>query len=182
MDISIKPLEGIFWEDKSILLGEERRNVEKTFTNIHFEDKCVHKNKLSFYLFNNTLRIDFDKNDCVEFIEFLGRFNIEIQAEIYGVDVLKSTADELFKLLKEHNEGEIGDSENGYYYDFMNISVGIWRESTPESLSEFIEEIRNDESIDKTIVEEKIKEEKLKAHYWATLGIGIENYYLSECY
>lgn len=178
MKILVKPLDGVYWEDKSILLGEERRSVEKTFTNICFKDKSVRESGLSFYLFNTNLRVDFDKNDRVEFIEFLGGFNIEVQAVIYGIDAFKTNADELFELLKKHNNGEIGDSENGYSYDFKNISVGIWRESTPESLAEFIKEIRNDESIDEIIVEENIKEEILKTSYWETLGIGVKNYYL----
>lgn len=178
MKILVKPLEGIYWEDKSILLGEERKSIEKIFGNISFKDRNLCENGLSFYLFNTSLRVDFDKNDRVEFIEFLGGFKIDVQAVIYGIEVFKTNADELFELLKQYNDGEIGDVGNGYCYDFKNISVGIYRESTPESLAEFIKEIRNDDSIDETIVEEKIKEETLKTNYWETLGIGIKNYYL----
>lgn len=176
MKILIKPLEGIFWEDKSIVLGEERKSVEKAFIDMSFKDK--REGDLSFYLFNNNVRVDFDKNNHVEFIELLGGFNTEIKAVIYGVDIFKTKSDELVGILKKYNDGAIEDSENGYCYAFKNISVGIWRESTPESLAEFIEEMRNDESVDEMIVEEKIKEEMVKANYWATLGIGVQNYYL----
>lgn len=178
MKVLVKPLEGIFWGDKSILLGEGRRNVEKTFEDMNFKDKSDGAGKLCFYLFNNNVRIDFDKNDRIEFIELLGGFNTKMHAIIYSVDVFKSNAEELVELFKKHNNGEIEDSENGYCYTFKNISVGIWRESTPESLAEFIKKMCNDESIDKKIVEEKIKEEMVKVDYWATLGIGVQNYYL----
>ncbi len=178
MKIITKPLDGIYFEDKKILLGEERRSVEETVTNISSKQKIVHERGLSIYLFNTNLRVDFDNNDCVEFIEFLGGFHSEVQALIYGVDAFKTNADELFELLKKHNEGEIGDNENGYSYAFKNIGVGIWRGSTPENLAEFIKEIRNEEGIDEAIVEENIKEEMLKSNYWQTLGIGIKNYYM----
>ena len=79
--------------------------------------------------------------------------------------------------MKKLNNGEIEDSENGYCYKFNNIGVGIYRESTPESLVEFIEEIRNDNSINEEITEENIREEILKTNYWETLGIGVKGYY-----
>lgn len=178
MKILVKPLEGIYWENKSILIGEKRGSVENTFSNTDIRKECIHNSGLSFFVFKNDLRVDFDSNDCVEFIEFLGGLISELQPLIYDVDIFKTNADKLFELLKRHNAGEIGDSENGYCYDFKNISVGIYRESTPQSLAEFIEEIRNDSSIDEKISEENIREETLKANYWATLGIGTKNYYL----
>lgn len=67
--------------------------------------------------------------------------------------------------------------KNGYCYNFNYIGVGIYRESTPESLAEFIDEIRNDDSINETITEENIREEILKTNYWETLGIGGKGYY-----
>ena len=177
MKILVKPLDGVYWEDKNILLGEKRENVEKTFPNIDLRDKIIRENGLSFYHFNSNLRVDFDKDERVEFIEFLGGFNIGVQVEIYGVEVFKTNADELVELLKKLNNGEIEDSENGYCYKFKNIGVGIYRESTPESLVDFIEEIRNDKSINEVITEENIREEILKTNYWETLGIGVKGYY-----
>ena len=39
MKILVKPLDGVYWEDKNILLGEKRESVEKTFPNIDLRDK-----------------------------------------------------------------------------------------------------------------------------------------------
>ena len=97
---------------------------------------------------------------------------------IYGVDFFKTKADLIFELLKNKNCGDITDNSNGYDYQFKNISIGIYREATPQSLLKFISEIQSDASIEHAVKEENIKEEILKANYWATLGIGIENYYL----
>ena len=42
---------------------------------------------------------------------------------IYGKPVFESNADELFEILRQHNNGEIDDSENGYSYGFIETSV-----------------------------------------------------------
>lgn len=178
MRFLIKPLEGIYWEDKKILLGEHKQNVERIFTNLSPQEKFSKEAGLSVYLFNTTLRVDFDKDNKVNFIEFLCGHDSEIQAVIYDVDIFKTTANEVFELLKRQNAGEIEDTENGYCYAFKNISVGVWRESTPESLSQFIEEINSDECISQEIKDENIEIEILKTNYWATLGIGVKDYYL----
>ena len=44
---------------------------------------------------------------------------------IYGKPVFESNADELFEILKQHNNGEIDDSENGHSYGFIETSVGV---------------------------------------------------------
>lgn len=168
MKIIVKPLDGIYWDDNSICIGETKESVENTLDNFKRQGN-------SFYCFNMDLRIDFDNNNCVEFIEFIAGMESNIQPFIYEVFAFEVSADELYEVLKRHNNGAIDDSENGFSYGFINTSVGIYRESTPQSLVEMIEEMQKD-GID-TEHNENIEIEKKKASYWATLGIGCKDYY-----
>lgn len=71
--------------------------------------------------------------------------------------------------------GDIDDSENGYSLSFKNISIGLYRESTPESVNEMIEEMKNDGfNIENN---EDIEIEEKKSLYWSSLGIGVIDYY-----
>ena len=76
----------------------------------------------SLYYFNNELRFDFDDDGKVEFIEFLGSIDGELQPIIYDVPAFQSKADTLYNILREENRGDIDDSEDGYSYGFLNIS------------------------------------------------------------
>lgn len=58
------------------------------------------------YFYDNELAIDYDDNDSVEFIEFLGGIDGTLHPVIYGMPVFESNADELFSILKKHNNGE----------------------------------------------------------------------------
>ena len=176
MEFLIKPLEGIYWEDKSILLKNSIENVLSVYGNNY---RNMRDGKVVLYLFESELQIYFDVHGKVEYIMFGGGFNIELEVSIYGVNPFKTKENELFWILKDNNNGEIGDDENGYSYVFKNISVGIWRESKPETLAEFIDEINNDDSISQDIKDKNICEETIKSSYWETIGIGIENYYES---
>lgn len=63
------------------------------------------------------LAIDYDENDSVEFIEFLGGIEGTLHPVIYGKPVFESNADELFEILKQHNNGEIDDMKADGIYD-----------------------------------------------------------------
>ena len=94
----------------------------------------------SLYYFNNELRFDFDDDGKVEFIEFLGSIDGELQPVIYDVPAFQIKADTLYNILREENRGDIDDSEDGYSYGFLNISVGVYRSSIPEDVEEMIKE------------------------------------------
>ena len=164
----IKPLEGIEWEHKAIALGASQSSI------IEILGRPENAIGISFYYYESELRFDFDENQCVKFIEFLGGPDGQIQPQIYGVSAFETDADEFVKLLKEHNDGEIDDSENGYSYAFLNISVGIYRESIPENVREMIKEAEND---GEPMTAEDIEYETKRAAHWATIGIGVKNYY-----
>lgn len=164
----IIPLTGIRLNDKLIALSSSREEVEKLLGTPHME-----RGSSSFY-FDNELRFDFEKDGNVKFIEFLSGVDGKLQPQIYGVSAFQTGADDLYDILAEKNNGDISDHENGYCYGFLNISVGLFRNMTPEAVEDMIEEAEDDgEPMD----DEEIAYEMRKADHWATIGIGVENYY-----
>lgn len=167
MIIKIKPLEGIAWNGRSVPLKCSREAVGQVFGK-----PDVWKN--SYYYFENELRFDFDDNGELEFIEFLGGTEGKIQPELFGSDPFSMQADELYRILAEHNDGEIDDPENGCSYAFKELSIGIYRDTVPEDVLEMIEEAKES---GEPLSEDDINEEMHKANHWATIGLGVKGYY-----
>lgn len=164
--IEVLPLVGIAWGVKRINLSDPKDKIKEVL------GKPDSDRKNSSFYFNSELRIDFNKNRCVEFIEFLSGIDGAIQPHIYGVDAFAVDAEILIGILREKNAGMVDDSEMGYCYNFMDISVGVYRESTPESVLEMMKEVGED------LTSEDLEIELKKANHWDTLGIGVKGYYL----
>ena len=64
---------------------------------------------------------------------------------IWEVPVFKSQANEVSELLVEKNAGPIDDTENGYSYTYLNLEIGIYRESTLESVQADIDDMKKRE-------------------------------------
>ena len=108
-------------------------------------------------------------------MEFLGGIDGALHPLIYGISVFDSLADEVANILCEKNAGEIVDAKHGYLYADKKLSVGVYRETTPEDISEMIEDMKSSGvQIDGN---EDISEELKKANHWATIGIGVAGYY-----
>ena len=58
------------------------------------------------------LALDFDQNDCLEFIEFLGGHYGKLKPYIYDISVFDAKDTDVVRILSEHNNGEI--DETGY--------------------------------------------------------------------
>ncbi|MBE6023425.1 MAG: hypothetical protein E7231_09355 [Cellulosilyticum sp.] len=168
--IEIMPLIGIKWGNNAINILDSSNQVKS----ILGEPESIFKK--SYYYFNSDLRIDFDENNCVEFIEFLAGINGKLQPIIYGIKAFETDVDNLYDILKEKNNGEIYDElGKGYAYAFLNISVGIFRQNTPAQIKEMTDEMIK-EGID-IQDNEDLEIEKQKAFHWATIGIGGKGYY-----
>lgn len=165
MQALLYPLDKAVIGDKTICLGMDKTSV----FNVLGKGKSF--NEKRYYYFNNELAINFDDKNNVEFIEFLGGIDGELQPVIYDVSAFEENADDLVEILKEYNNGEIDNSENGYSYGFLEISVGIYREFLPE---EVIEDAKND---NKSLDDEDVMDDMRKASHWATIGIGVKNIY-----
>ncbi len=168
MNIEIYPLEKIVIDGVSIHFGMEQSSVERVIGKGQFV-----RNR--YYYNGNEMAIEYSENKTVKFIEFLGGIDGSMHPVIYGVSAFDTSADELTGLLRQKNDGEIDDSERGYSFVFLNISIGVYRERLPSDVSEMIEEMKADGI--PTEDNEDIAEEMRKADHWATIGAGVAGYY-----
>ena len=166
MNIEIYPLDKVMIDGVAICLGMEKSAV----------DAAIGKGQMignRCYYFNNEMAIDYANNKA-EFIEFLCGIEGMLKPAIYGISAFETQANELFEVLKEQNNGVVGDTENGYSYQFQNISVGVYREAVPKEIEEMIGEAT---SFGNPLSDDEIQHEMKKANHWATIGIGVAGYY-----
>lgn len=168
MQIEIYPLEKVVIDGVSICLGMERAAVEAAIGG----GECVRKRH---YYYDSEMAIDYSDDGKVEFIEFLGGIDGVLHPSIYGVSAFDAPADELAMLLKEKNGGQIHDSEAEYSRAYLNISIGVYRETIPTDVIAMIEEMK----ADGVTVEnnEDVQAEQRKANHWAAIGVGAVGYY-----
>ena len=168
MNVEIYPLEKVVIDGVSVCLGMEQSAVEAAIGKGSLTgERC--------YYYDNELAIDYDDDNRIEFIEFLSGVDGSLRPMIYGVSVYDTPADELTALLRQKNDGEVDDSEEGYSYAFLNISVGVYREIRPQDVAEMIEEMKadgipTDDNVD-------LAADIRRANHWATIGIGVAGYY-----
>ena len=168
MNIEIYPFEKVVVDGVSVYLGMNQSAVEA----------AIGKGQLAgnrYYYYDNDMAIDYSDNKTVEFIEFLGGIDGSVHPVIYGVSAFDTSADELVDLLRQKNDGEMDDSEQGYSFAFLNISVGVYRELRPSDVMEMIEEMKADGIPAED--NEDVAEEMRKANHWATIGVGVADYY-----
>lgn len=168
LNIEIYPLEKVVIDGIPVYLGMEQAAVEA----------AIGKGQLAgkrYYYYDSDMAIDYDENKKVEFIEFLGGIDGSLRPVIYGVSAFDTPADDLVDLLRQKNDGEIDDTERGYSFAFLNISVGIYREIRPSDVMEMIEEMKADGI--STEDNEDIAKDMRRANHWATIGIGVAGYY-----
>lgn len=151
-----------------VCLGMDRADVEAAIG----EGRPVRKR---YYYYANEMAIDYNADGKVDFIEFLGGIDGSLHPAIYGCSVFDTFAEELVKLLQQKNNGEINALERGCLAVFKDISIGLYRETTPDDVSEMIEEMKA--AGISAADNEDIKAEMRKANHWATIGIGVAGYY-----
>ncbi|MDE6231744.1 MAG: hypothetical protein K2M60_00140 [Lachnospiraceae bacterium] len=168
MNVEIYPLDKVVIDGVPIHLGAEQTVVETAIGKGQPEGKRC-------YYYNSNMAIDYSADKKVEFIEFLGGIDGYLHPQIYGVSAFDTYAEELVKILTQKNNGKVDDSEQGYSFAFLNISVGVYRETRPSDVEEMIEEMKaNGISTDNN---EDVENEMRKANHWATIGIGVAGYY-----
>lgn len=167
MNFTMLPLQGIRWDEQEVLLGSTMEAVEAKLGQPDIVDQ-------SLYYFDSELRFDFSEKGRLEFIEFLGGYHGNIQPIIYGIQAFQVNADELYRILADHNTGNIMDNEHGYSFAFPNIGIGIYRESIPGNVSDLISEL---EKLGINVAgNSDVKEEQLKSSHWATISLASSNY------
>lgn len=169
MYIELFPLEKAVINGHDISFGMDKSAVEEI---LGIGDQADHKS----YYFDSNLCIEYDLNAQVSFIEVsCGDPEGMVMPVIYGEDVARSDAEHIFQILNEKNDGEIDDSENGYSYTFYNLSVGVYRELTPNAYIELVDEMKANGV--PVADNPDLQSDFWNAHHWATIGIGVSNYY-----
>jgi len=168
MNIVIYPLEKAVIDGAEVCLGMECSAIEAVIGKGRFAgNRC--------YYYNNELSVHYNSCKRAEFIEFLGGPEGFLRPVIYGVSAFDVPADDLIELLTQKNAGKIDDSEKDYSYSFLNISVGVYRETKPADIEKMIEEMKADGMPDESICGTEIELER--ANHWSAIGIGISGYY-----
>lgn len=164
----ITPLVGIEWDNGRISLGMSKDNV----ISILGEPFSIWDN--SVYYFGNELRFDFNSDNELDFIEFLGGIEGKLKPVIFEIEAFSVLADELLTVLTNKNDGSVIDNENGYSYAFPEIGIGIYRESIPDDIDEMIKAA---EEAGEPLNKEDYNYEMSKAIHWASIGFGSKDYY-----
>jgi hypothetical protein len=170
--IEIFPLQGIEIENiGEISLGQSKSDIERLLGS-----SSKNSNKKHFFYDNYEFRIDLDKSERAEFIEFIyGPFPGKTQLSIYGINPFEIGANRLIKILQEENNGQTDASEADYCFAFLNISVGVWRDITEKDVEECIAEMKANNEYQENM--DWLEEDLSKAKNFWTIGIGIKNYY-----
>ncbi|MFI3328997.1 MAG: hypothetical protein R3Y05_00770 [bacterium] len=176
MEILIKPLEGIFFNDEKILLNEKVDEIKKRFDSYEESKKSKWSNeKIWLREYEICLEID---NDEVISIMLHGGYNSKHKVICYDINIFENKADIVLDLLNKQYSGNILE-EDGYSYIYYDTSLSVYREFLPdeyEDEEEFIKEWSSD-----TCSKEEAKviydEDSKKAFYWNSILIGIKDYY-----
>jgi hypothetical protein len=169
--IELKPLEGINIES----IGELKFGQPKQMVESLLGKPTKYLDQDQFLYEDYELRIDFEE-DKISFIEFInGPYPVKTKLLLYGIDPFVIGADNLIQLLADKNDGEIDDSEAGYCYAFLNISVGIWRQATELAIQESIDEAKqNGTGVEQ--IRQLMEELESVKNFWM-IGLGRIGYY-----
>ena len=167
--LELLPLKGLRLGDQLLPLSASKAQVEALLG----PAETVRKNR--WYYLKSELSVSFDPTDQVEFIEFLAGLEGRLQPTIYGLPAFRTGADELIEELTRRNDGPVDDSEQGYSYAFLNISVGVYRSILPQDVQELIAEM--EENGIPTHNNPDVERDQRRAEHWETIGIGVAGYY-----
>ncbi len=177
--ITLNPLSGIsIFDTGEIMLGYNVEQVEKIIGKPSYYNQEEQANVFvkQAYYDNFEMRIDYNKHDKVEFIEFLfGPWPEKTILSIYGINPFAVYGDELIKILSTNCKGEVDIKEAPYCYVFTDISVGIWREADPSEVEAGIAQ-KKKSAVSKRDIE-LLDEELEKAKRFWTIGLGNKEYY-----
>ena len=172
ININIFPLIGIDIEN----VGKVNLGLNKAEVLKRLGLPSQNSNEKQFYYDHLEFRIDFDHFDHVEFIEFIyGPFPEKTHLLLYNIDPFGIGADSLKNILSIENNGKVDESEAEFAYSFLNISVGVWRDLTPELVEESILEMKLNGEYEEN--KSWLLEDLEKAKNFWTIGIGIPSYY-----
>ena len=168
-NIILLPLEGLDCNGLSLRFGDREEAAARILG-----EPTSRRGSRCYYL-DGELALDFDAAGELEFIEFLGGVEGALRPMLYDRDVFETDADELLTQLLERNGDDVDDSEAGYSYILRALSIGLYRDLTPEDVNAMLREMLNVDLTQLGGID--IEQEQRKAHHWATVGLGRPGYY-----
>ena len=169
VSLELLPLEGLRLGEQLLPLSASKEQAEALLG----PAETVRGNR--WYYLKSELRLDFDETGRLEFLEFLGGLEGQLQPTIYGLPAFQTGAGELIEELTRRNNGPVDDREQGYSYAFLNISVGVYRSILPQDVRELIAEM--EENGIPTLDDPDVERDRRRAEHWETIGIGVAGYY-----
>jgi hypothetical protein len=171
--INIIPKEGI----EIISIGDEKEFVEKRVKG--FSDNGNTQNMTYYTTYG--FHITYDDKNLVESIEIM--FDMHGVFELYGKNPYTTEIHEMVEILKAKNNGETNPIQEPEDYMFLELSLGIFRGSTPEKYQLFIEQYKKEEPENfKNGTPEWMLEEYEKTKNFQTLLIGKKDYFRNPIY
>jgi hypothetical protein len=170
--IVITPNEGIGF----INLGDDRKFVREKVLNPQFfaGTPIDYYTSLGFH-------VHYDKDEKVEFIEMMSDFQTIF--ELYEKNPFTAEVDEIVKILSDKNGTEINLIDAPESYMFLDLSLGIFRNSTPEKMSEYIEQYQKDDPESfKNGMPDWLREDLEKSKHFTSLSVGNKDYFRNEIY
>ncbi len=168
MNIELIPLERFIINGSSIPLGASRTDVETLL------GKGYPLGNRRYY-FENQMSLEYDTENALCFLEISNDIDGALRPTIDGIPVFETSADRFSDCLRQKNHGKSQVLENGHTVIFSGLGIGLYRERTPHEVAEYIEDCKaHNIPVDDN---EDILEEKRKAEFFATIGMGIYGYY-----
>jgi hypothetical protein len=170
--INIIPNDGI----EIISIGEERTSVNKRVKGF----TAYEGRKIDYYT-EFGFHVHYDDENLVEAIEIM----IDMQGvfELYDKNPHTIEISEMVEILKSKNNGETNPIDEPEDYMFLELSLGIFRGSTPEKYQLFIEQYKKEEPENfKNGTPEWMLEEFEKTKHFQTILIGKKDYFRNPIY
>jgi hypothetical protein len=170
--INIIPKNGI----EIINIGDER-----AFVNKRVKGFTAYENGKIDYYTNYGFHIHYDDKNLVEAIEIM--FDMQGVFELYEKNPHTTEIDEMIEILKAKNNGETNPIDEPEDYMFLELSLGIFRGSTPEKYQLFIEQYKKEEpDIFNNDTPEWMLVEFEKTKHFQTCLIGNKDYFRDPIY
>ena len=170
--IRIIPNDGI----EIISLGEKRTSVNKRVKGF----TTYEGQKIDYYT-EFGFHVHYDDQDLVEAIEIM--FDMQGVFELYGKNPHTTEIGEMVEILKAKNNRETNPIDEPEDYMFLELSLGIFRGTTPEKFEKYIEEAKAENPNDfLNGIPEWMLEDLEKAKYFQTVLIGKKDYFKDPVY
>ncbi len=170
--INIIPKDGI----EIISIGDERE-----FVNKRVKGFTVYEGRKIDYYTEFGFHIHYDDENIVEAIEIM--FDMQGVFVLYDKNPHTTEIQEMVEILKAKNNGETNPIDEPEDYMFLELSLGIFRSSTPEEFEKYIEETKKENPDDfKNGTPEWMLEDFEKTRYFQTCLIGNKDYFRNPVY